>query len=150
MGKAVDYSPRCPWPSNTTVQWGNGIIPAVAFFEAFVPGTFIRGEGKDIAEAEQKAFDQLRKEITCNHHWGRTRRNGEVYTNGAGWCRKCNAFRSKMFKPIVELGHHRRPLEIMENWLLEDAEHDVTTFSKYERSLHIRKKLFGVKHAEDS
>jgi hypothetical protein len=57
-----EYTPACAWPDDCMVQWGHGIIPAVPFFEAFPPGTFIRGEGETIAEAERKAFAQYQSE----------------------------------------------------------------------------------------
>lgn len=114
------YTPTCAWPENCTVQWGHGLVPAVPFFEAFMPGTFIRGEGEDIAAAEQKAFDQYSREFHCQHQWGRLRPGprGTVYTNGAGWCRKCGAFRGSMFSQVVILGHMRKPLSRWEaDWL---------------------------------
>lgn len=119
-----DYTPTCAWPDNCTVQWGHGLVPAVPFFEAFPPGTFIRGQGGSIAEAEQQAFDQYQRELTCDHHWGRHRKGRGTYTNGGGWCRRCGAFRSKMFRPIVALGHLRKPLIRWEREWLDDLETD--------------------------
>ena len=153
-----DYTPLKPWPEETRVQWGHGIIPAVPFFEAFLPGTFIRGEGVDIEEAEAKAFAQYEREGTCDHLWGRQRPGGTLYTNGVGWCRKCRAFRSSMFKPIHELDRHRKPLSSMENDFLESLEtdHEMNAHmdraypkdraerQKMQRLLRLRKNLFGV------
>lgn len=121
-----DYTPTCAWPDNCTVQWGHGIVPAVPFFEAFIPGTFIRGEGEDIAAAERKAFEQYQSEFSCDHHWSRCRvyANGteSLYHNGAGFCRKCGAFRGSMFRPIVILGDMRKPLSRWESDWLETLE----------------------------
>lgn len=155
---APTYEPTQPWPEDTQVQWGHGIVPAVPFFEAFLPGTFIRGEGKDIAEAEAKAFAQYEHEGYCDHLWGRQRPGGELYTNGAGWCRKCRAFRSKMFLPIIQLGYHRKPLSVTEQHHLESMEtdhelnarmdrlypEDKEEREKLKKLLKIRLHLFGV------
>ena len=153
----VEYAPTCAWPDDCTVQWGHGIIPAVPFFEAFPPGTFIRGEGATIAEAEQSAYAQYQRDIACDHVWGRHREGRGTYTNGAGWCRKCGGFRGRMFNPIVKLGHMRAPLGLMErDYLtsLEDEkmnEHmdrkypgDVVRRAKSRRTLQIRLNLYGV------
>ena len=118
------YQPRRAWPKDCMVQWGNGIMPATPFFEAFIPGTFIRGEGRTIAAAEDRAFEQYEGERTCSHLWGRQRPGGQLYTNGAGWCRKCGAFRSEMFPAIVEIGAYRRPLRLMEVDHLHSVEND--------------------------
>lgn len=118
------YAPTKPWPEDCTVQWGHGIVPATPFFEAFMPGTFIRGEGATIAEAEAQAFDEYERQGVCAHQWGRRRPGRQLYTNGAGWCRRCGAFRSAMFPPLVELGSHRRPLRRMEADHLDSLEND--------------------------
>lgn len=155
---APEYTPKQPWPENCTVQWGHGIIPANPFFEAFIPGTFIRGDGATIEEAEAKAFAQYSQEGSCDHLWGRQRPKGDLYKNGAGWCRKCGAFRSKMFQSIVDLGYHRRPLSRSEEDFLHSLEtdHEMNEHMdrKYpqerknrlvmKRLLRIRKNLFGV------
>lgn len=132
---APDYKPRCDWPEGCTVQWGHGIFPAVPFFEAFPPGTFIRGEGADIADAESKAFAEYRRSLTCDHVWGRQRPGGVLYTNGAAFCRKCGGFRSSMFPEIKPLGWWRKPLMGMELWhlrsLSENPELQAIMDSKY-------------------
>jgi hypothetical protein len=156
-----DYTPACAWPDDCTVQWGHGLVPAVPFFEAFPTGTFIRGEGATIADAEVSAFAQYQRDLACDHIWGRQRpgKHGSLYTNGAGWCRKCGAFRGKMFNPIIELGHLRKPLNRWErDWLLEletekDPEFEAHMERKYPghrvsclkeaRRLRLRKNLFG-------
>jgi len=151
------YTPQKAWPEDCTVQWGHGIVPATPFFEAFVPGTFIRGEGATIEEAEAKAFAQYEREGTCEHHWGRQRPGGTLYTNGAGWCRKCRAFRSGMFPSIYEFGKHRQPLSPMEEQHLDSLENDHELNDrmdalypgeraerlKMKRILRLRKNLYG-------
>jgi hypothetical protein len=152
-----EYTPACAWPDDCMVQWGHGIIPAVPFFEAFPPGTFIRGEGETIAEAERKAFAQYQSEALCNHVWGRHHERRGTYINGAAWCRKCGAFRGKMFREVVILGHWRKPLRASElDWLTSletDDELNAHMDLKYprdaarrrhnQRVLRLRLNLFG-------
>lgn len=158
LGIDQPYEPRRAWPKDCTVQWGHGIIPATPFFEAFIPGTFIRGEGETIADAEDRAFERYESEKTCGHIWGRQRPGGQLYTNGAGWCRKCGAFRSGMFPAIVTLGGHRRPLKGMEedHLRLIETNHEMTTHMdakypegrerrrRHARLLRIRMNLYGL------
>lgn len=155
-----DYVPTCAWPGDCAVQWGHGLLPAVPFFEAFPKGTFIRGEGADIAEAEAKAFAQYQRDLACDHVWGRQRPGpkGTLYTNGAGWCRKCGGFRGKMFPEIIMLGHWRKPLKRWErDWLTDmETDHEMNAHMdrKYPqdapgrrkslRLLRLRLNLFGV------
>lgn len=153
-----DYQPQCPWPEGCTVQWGHGIVPSVPFFEAFPRGTFIRGEGTDIAEAERQAFASYQRDMACDHVWGRQRPGGVLYTNGAAFCRKCGGFRSSMFPEIKPLGWWRKPLMGMELWhlksLAENPDLEAIMDRKYPadrekrrrtaRILRLRFNLFGV------
>lgn len=152
----VEYTPTCGWPDDCMVQWGHGIIPAVPFFEAFPPGTFIRGEGKTIADAERMAFAQYQGEGLCSHVWGRHHDRRGTYLSGAAWCRKCGAFRGKMFREVVVLGHWRKPLSRMEAEHLQsiegDPEMNAIMDRKYpdpsratrHRVLSLRRSLFGA------
>lgn len=161
---AVEYTPVCAWPDDCMVQWGNGLIPRNPFFEAFPKGTFIRGDGATIEEAERKAFAQYLSEFECDHVWGRKRPGGDTYTNGAGWCRKCKAFRSRMFCEVITLGHMRKPLAHWEyEYLIECEEdedgmeahmaakypNDVASRAKYLRKLRLRENLFGHETQEE-
>lgn len=151
------YTPVCAWPEDCMVQWGNGIIPATPFFEAFPTGTFIRGEGATIDEAEAKAFAQYEREFLCDHLWGRQRPGRDVYLNGAGWCRKCGAFRGRMFNEVVMLGHWRKPLLRWEHddmisgetdhdlnaWMDKKYPHDIEGRKLRRRLLRLRFNLFG-------
>ncbi|KQM97149.1 hypothetical protein [Sphingomonas sp. Leaf226] len=154
----VQYTPACAWPDDCTVQWGHGIIPSTPFFEAFPTGTFIRGEGPTIADAEARAFAQFESEFSCRHVWGRQRPGHSTYLNGAGWCRKCGAFRGKMFAEVVELGHWRRPVTIWEADFLRSLETDAEMNAQMDRKypgdaagrrkiariLRLRTNLFGA------
>jgi len=68
-----------------------------AFFEAFPrdPDTFLRGEGAKIQEAEDAAWQKYQKINQCTGH--EFERRG--YKNGAGFCKHCNMFKSKVFEP---------------------------------------------------
>jgi hypothetical protein len=100
--------PKCAWPDDCYVQWGDtGVVfrrkehggsYETAFFEAFPGDTFIRGEGKTVAEAEAHAFAQFIRFSACSGH-DFERRN---YTNGAGFCKHCGMFKGKAFEPIPE------------------------------------------------
>lgn len=104
MGFKGEYECKKEWDDDCFVQCGdNGVVLSkkgnyrTAFFEAFPknPKTFIRGEGETIEEAEEKAWKQLEKYRACPKHEFERR----DYTNGAGFCKHCNLFVSKCFKP---------------------------------------------------
>lgn len=64
-----------------------------AFVEVSVAATFIRADAPTLADAEMKAWNRYQEIIACGTHEYEPRR----YTNGAGFCKKCNAFGSKVF-----------------------------------------------------
>ena len=103
------WTPRCAWPEDCTVQWGgDGLVFApdgthaytTAFFEAFPtePSTFLRGEGPTVEAAEAEAFAKLERYLACPGH--EFEKAG--YTNGAGLCKHCRLFRSRIFEPEPE------------------------------------------------
>lgn len=157
LGQHVDYTPMCPWPDDCTVQWGNGIIPANPFFEAFPAGTFIRGDGETIEDAEREAFAKYELQIGCDHLWGRHHPTRGTYTNGLGCCRRCGRTEGTMFSPIFQLGEWRKPLVRWEaDWATEEIDDEITDAiearepgyrarcERQKRILRIRKHLFGV------
>lgn len=93
---------RHPWPADCYVQGGNrGVVLTedgsywTAFVEAF-PGTFIRGEGVTIADAEDacwKRFEHLNACPTAPDH-GPFEAQG--YTNGSGFCTNCGGWFSRV------------------------------------------------------
>jgi len=127
--KDKEYKPQYEWPDDCMVQWGgNGIVLSsksfekvfdldnnafeemdkatedpktyrTSFFESFPrdPDTFIRGEGKTIADAETDAWKKFQKYQGCQEH--EFERRG--YTNGGGFCKHCNMWKSKAFKPTT-------------------------------------------------
>lgn len=70
-----------------------------AFFEAFPdqPRTFIRGEGVDIAAAEESAWNKWQKICACPGHEFEAR----GYENGLGFCRHCNMSQSGAIAPHI-------------------------------------------------
>lgn len=95
------------------------------FFEAFPRGGFVRGEGSDVAEAERKAYDEYRRDMACDHVWGRHRPGTTTaYLNGGAFCRRCGGFRSNMFPEIRPFGWWRSPLSATELWHLRSIEDD--------------------------
>lgn len=71
-----------------------------AYFEAFPEsnghGTFLRGEGKSLQEAEDKAWRQWVRVRDCEHKEFEARR----YENGAGFCKACGMFASNVIPPV--------------------------------------------------
>lgn len=97
---------RLPWPPDVYLQGGSsGIVFSrsgsyrTAFVEALAKDGFIRGEGTTVEEAEDDAFSQFVRQTTCDRTVGHDfeRRN---YTNGAGVCKYCAAFRSGVFDEL--------------------------------------------------
>lgn len=71
-----------------------------AFIEFFPEtGGFIRGEGKTLEEADAALMAKLANEAGCVEH----EYIPKGYTNGAGFCKHCNQFKSQAFT-AVELG----------------------------------------------
>jgi hypothetical protein len=99
---------RHPWPADCEVQGGRaGVVFSeagnyrTAFVEAF-PGTFLRGEGKTIAEAEDACWAKYEVLAACPHDQGFERRH---YINGAGHCRRCGTWFGRAvtgFEPLPE------------------------------------------------
>lgn len=97
-----------PWPADVMVQGSDfGVVLhrdptknyGTAFVEAFPPaGGFIRGEGATLAEADSEAWSQYIREMVCEEKGHEFERRG--YTNGAGFCSKCNGFRSGVFPEL--------------------------------------------------
>jgi hypothetical protein len=88
---------RHPWPADCFVQGGgSGVVfrrqgepYRTAFVEAFPAGTFLRGEGKTIAGAEDSCWAQFQVLSACAHDQGFDRRH---YDNGGGYCRACGTW----------------------------------------------------------
>lgn len=116
IGSTIDfrsqgtYETQHPWPAETTVSAGKGIVFArntkedeptsygTLFMEVYPPGAaFIRGEGDSPESCENAAWAKYQLAINCsdgsgNHDW-----EARNYQNGAGFCSRCNTFGSKVF-----------------------------------------------------
>lgn len=75
--------------------WGNY---STAFVECFPEGSFIRGEGSTIAEADDACWSKLLSHAACDHEW-----EPAGYRNGGGICKHCQGFGHKVFT-AAELG----------------------------------------------
>lgn len=97
-----------------------------AFFEAFPdePCTFIRGEGTTIADAEKEAWRKWQRILACPGH--EFERRG--YKNGAGFCKHCGMFASKIFPPDEYCVTCGKPTYWTEdtdgNWYCKEHERD--------------------------
>jgi hypothetical protein len=105
-----------------------------AFFEAFPnnPSTFIRGEGKTIEEAEEQAWKKCQKYKNCpEHEFERGK-----YTNGAGICKNCGMFSSKVFEPLTKCVICDKPTyfttDIDDNFYCEEHESHIPEDKKHE------------------
>ena len=69
-----------------------------AYFEAFPkkPSCFLRGEGKNIEDAEEKCWQKYQKLINCDHEMERRDR-----TDGYGYCKKCS-YAHMVFEPLTK------------------------------------------------
>ncbi len=101
-----DYECKKEWPEDCYVQCGDsGLVIGkeksksyiTAFFEAFPnePKTFIRGEGKDLEEAESKAYSLFLKYSACAGHVF-VRRDDSEHGN----CSLCGMFASNVLEPV--------------------------------------------------
>jgi hypothetical protein len=102
------YECKCAWPESCFVQGdNNGVVInttegkesySTAFFEAFPKepfSTFIRGEGKDLAEAEKSAFTKLTTYLNCPEHEFERKNDG-----GQGKCKHCAIVVSGIFADV--------------------------------------------------
>lgn len=79
----------------------DGTTYRTAFVECSVPGTFIRGEGSTLAEADAAAWSKLQAYLDCAYHDWEPR----GYRNGGGFCKHCGQFGSGVFT-AEQLGLH--------------------------------------------
>ena len=104
------YVTKHLWPKETGLQYGNrGIVFSkkgsyeTAFFEAFPTvsgkGTFIRGEGSNPEEAEDKAWTTYQKYLNCPEHEFTRMHRGKHRTDGCGVCVHCGMFSTDALDP---------------------------------------------------
>jgi hypothetical protein len=132
-GFGGEYECQQAWPEDTFVQCGDsGLVLGnaqnesyiTAFFEAFPknPSTFIRGEGKDLPEAELNAFKKFQNIKGCDEH-DYTRHGTSEHAN----CTKCGLFTSHYFEPT-----HKCSVCSKENvnYQMSDEQFKVTYFCR--------------------
>ena len=124
---------RHPWPEDCMVQGGaHGVVfgPGcpdgkpyqTAFVEAFPAGTFLRGEGATIAEAEDACWAKYEVLASCPHDQGFDRRD---YVNGSGFCRRCGTWFGTDVTGLAPLPEYYQPSErqsLMERAILGDED----------------------------
>jgi hypothetical protein len=119
---------RHPWPADMFVQGDEkGLVLnrkgnyTTAFFEAFPLEGFIRGEGATLAEAEDAAWDQFGAQVVCEAGTGHEFERRQ-YTNGAGLCKNCNAFKVGVFPELPPDPNREPPLiEELINMLIAET-----------------------------
>lgn len=95
------------WPEDVFLQGGkSGAVFSpngnyrTAFVEAFPGGTFLRGEGETVAEAEAKCWEKYQRHLKCSDGTGQHGPyDPRKYENGAGFCVKCGAWFTKVCEP---------------------------------------------------
>lgn len=107
------YACKQAWDENISVQCGDvGVVLVkdgqnykTAFFEAFPRdlSCFVRGEGKDVEEAELNAWEKYQKIKACSHEMERRNRK-----DGYGYCKHCS-YSSMVFEPITKCCKCNKP-----------------------------------------
>lgn len=113
----TDQHARHPWPDDIYIQGGHwgvsisrdpdaprgvGVKNTGAFFEAF-PGTFLRGVGDTLADAEDKAWTAYQAMLACPAAaQGHGPFEARGYRNGAGYCTGCGTWFAGVLVPEPE------------------------------------------------
>lgn len=88
------------WPEGSGLQAGGGELDGIGslvFFEVFIKGmTYIRGEGKNLVEAEKAAWDKYQVYIVCDHEFERFSATSQL-----GKCKHCSMKKDQMFKMLT-------------------------------------------------
>lgn len=108
----TDVSAQRPWPTDTYIQGGNnGVVLTsdggsyrTAFVEAFVAGTFLRGEGPTIAEAEDACWRQYERLNACPAAPAHGPFERRQYTNGSGFCTGCGTWFPRVLPELPPAG----------------------------------------------
>jgi len=105
---------RHPWPEGTFLQGGErGLVLTMegSYRTAFVegsppdgpgPGTFLRGEGATLSEAEDACWARYQAIVTCPAHPSHGPFERRHYRNGAGFCERCGSWFSRVLPPLGE------------------------------------------------
>lgn len=120
----TDHETQYPWPPSVFLQGGtSGVVfrkdwstYQTAFVEAAPAGTFLRGEGATVAEAEADCWEQYLRYVHCDNdrtkppygqpwHGPYERRQ---YTNGSGFCTRCGIWMNRVL-PVLPDDPNREP-----------------------------------------
>lgn len=123
---------RHPWPEGTFLQGGErGVVftGARSYRTAFVeaspprvegePGTFLRGEGATLGEAEDACWAQHQALVACPAHPAHGPFERRHYRNGAGFCERCGGWFSNVL-PALPDDPNREPSDL-ERALLDES-----------------------------
>ncbi|MFI9629279.1 hypothetical protein [Streptomyces sp. NPDC052042] len=134
------YLARHLWPEETVVSAGHGVVLshtpgkpgyATLFMEVYPPGAaFIRGEGETPEACEDSCWKQYQFALNCTperaaenagHEW-----EPRGYKNGAGFCKHCGTFSSRIFTG-EQLGQFCRDCGVgtTHDWVEQDDGHYV-------------------------
>lgn len=113
MIENTDEPMRHPWPDGCGVQGGSsGVVfhqggsYRTAFVEVFPAGTFLRGEGVTIADAEDACWAKYQVLAKCPHDQGFERRD---YVNGSGFCLRCGIWFGRSVTGFAPLPEYYKP-----------------------------------------
>lgn len=108
--KNTEHETRHPWPEDMFIQGGErGLVITgtgkpnytTAFVEASPRGTFLRGEGATIAEAEDACWAMYQKVTACDGSGEHGPYEARGYENGSGFCVKCGAWFVNVLEPSL-------------------------------------------------
>lgn len=107
MGHSGEKEYHCQkeWADDVSLQCGSkGVVLkkeggyTTAFFEIFISGTYLRGEGKTIEDAETNVYEKYRPMLECkDHHFEQVGRQDRD-----GVCSHCGFIKKECFKPSHE------------------------------------------------
>ena len=92
-----------------------------AFVEAF-PGTFLRGEGRTVAEAEQACYAKFEKLLACPNHPTHGPWDRRGYTNGYAFCTSCGTGFGPQATGLGEIPNPDRTRSLLERALTGDVD----------------------------
>lgn len=125
---------RHPWPDEVTLLQGgkNGLVLRreggsyrTAFVEASLPGTFLRGEGETIADAEDVVWEQYERLTACPAYPDHGPFERRHYRNGAGFCIQCGGWFARVLPELPEDPNRERgPLEQLLMAIAKEDESD--------------------------
>lgn len=87
-----------PWPDDVYIQGGWG-DRRPAFVEESTPGSFIRGGGPTMHDAEDDAWAKYQRVLTCAGGGEHGPYEARRYENGCGFCVKCGVWFSGVLPP---------------------------------------------------